>query len=237
VAENALNVESRQDAGKGVARKLRAAGRIPGVCYGKGEPTVSISLDPVALRRLLEKSEAGMNTLINLAVEGGGAFDGKMVLVRELQKDPVEGSYLHADFVAVDVQQKIEVSVPIRITGRAPGVELGGILDQALREIDLECLPLAIPSEILVDVGELDVGQSLHVSDIALPEGVELRSDPGLSVVSVVAPKVEEVVEEAEAEVEGEVEGEEAAAEDKDKEAAAEAPGEAGDEKDKKSGD
>jgi large subunit ribosomal protein L25 len=215
VAENALNVETRQGVGKGVARKLRAAGRIPGVCYGKGEASVPISLDPRALRRLLERSEAGLNTLINLAVEGGGAFDGKMVLVRELQKDPVEGSYLHADFLAVDVQHSIEVSVPIHITGRAQGVELGGILDQALRELDLECLPLAIPSEILVDVSELDVGQSLHVSDIALPEGVTLRSDPGLSVVSVVAPaKVEEVVEEAE--VEAEVEAEEPGAEEKE---------------------
>ena len=170
-----------------------------------------------------------MNTLINLAVEGGGAFDGRMVLVRELQKDPVQGSYLHADFFAVDVQHVVEVSVPIHITGRAKGVELGGILDQALREIDLECLPLAIPSELLVDVSELDVGQSLHVSDIALPEGVTLRSDPGLSVVSVVAPaKVEEVAEEAEVEVEGE----EAAAEEK--EGAAEASEKA---EEKKSGD
>jgi len=213
VAENALNVEIRQGVGKGVARKLRAGGRIPGVCYGKGEPSLSISLDPRALRRLLERSEAGMNTLISLAVEGGGAFDGKMVLVRELQKDPVEGSYLHADLLAVDVQQTVEVSVPIHITGRAQGVELGGILDQALRELELECLPLAIPSEILVDVSELDVGDSLHVSDIALPEGVTLRSDPGLSVVSVVAPaKVEEV---AEAAAEVEVEGEEPAAAEK----------------------
>ena len=233
MAENALNVESRQAAGKGVARKLRAAGRIPGICYGKGEPSVSISLDPRALRHLLEQSETGRNTLINLAVEGGGAFDGKMVLVREIQKDPVEGSYLHADFVAVDVQHAVEVSVPIHITGRAPGVELGGILDQALREIELECLPLAIPSEIVVDVSELDVGQSLHVSDLVLPAGVELRSDPGLSVVSVVAPaKVEEVVEEAE--VEGEVEGEEAAAEEKEEAAKG---SEEAEEKEKKSGD
>jgi large subunit ribosomal protein L25 len=219
VAENALNVETRQGVGKGVARKLRAAGRIPGVCYGKGEPSLSISLDPRVLRRLLERSEAGMNTLINLAVEGGGAFDGRMMLVRELQRDPVEGSYLHADLYAVDVQQAVEVSVPIHITGHAQGVELGGILDQSLRELDLECLPLAIPSEILVDVSELDVGGSLHVSDIMLPEGVTLRSDPGLSVVSVVAPaKVEEVEEVAE---EAEVEGEEPSAAEKEKAAEA----------------
>ena len=221
MAENALNVETRQGVGKGVARKLRAAGRIPGVCYGKGEPSIPISLDPRALRHLLEHSEAGMNTLINLAVEGGGAFDGRMMLVRELQKDPVKGSYLHADLFAVDVQHAVEVSVPIHITGRAQGVELGGILDQVLREIDLECLPLAIPSEILVDVSELDVGDSLHVSDLALPEGVTLRSDPGLSVVSVVAPaKVEEVAEVAE---EAEVEGEEPAAEARKEEAPEEA--------------
>ncbi len=235
MAENALNVETRQGVGKGVARKLRAAGRIPGVCYGKGEPSVSVVLDPSALRHLLEQSGAGMNTLINLALEGGGTFDGRMVLVRELQKDPVEGSYLHADFFAVDVQNVVEVSVPIHISGHAQGVELGGILDQALREIELECLPLAIPSEIVVDVSELDVGQSLHVSDLTLPEGVTLRSDPGLSVVSVVAPKIEEVPEEAEeaeeGEVEGEVEGE--GAEEK-KEGATEASEET---KEKKSGD
>lgn len=228
MAENALTVETRQGFGKGVARKLRAAGRIPGVCYGKGEPSVPVSLDPRALRRLLERSEAGMNTLINLAVEGGGAFDGRMVLVREIQKDPVEGSYLHADLLAVDVQQTIEVSVPIHITGRAKGVELGGILDQALRELDLECLPLAIPSEIVVDVSELDVGDSLHVSDIALPEGVTLHSDAGLSVVSIVAPaKVEEAAEVAE---EAEVEAEEPAAAEKEEPAedAKEAEGKGG---------
>jgi large subunit ribosomal protein L25 len=230
VAENALSVETREGVGKGVARKLRASGRIPGVCYGKGERSVSISLDPRALRHLLQTSEAGMNTLIHLRVGGGGTLDGKMVLVRELQKDPVRGGYLHADFLAVDVQNVIEVSVPIHITGRAPGVELGGILDQALRELDLECLPLAIPREIVVDVSALDVGDSLHVRDIVLPEGVTLRSDPDLSVVSVVAPtKAEEPVPEAEEEVEGEVptpEGEEAA----DEEGRPEAP-EGGEEK------
>ena len=155
MAENALNVETRQGAGKGVARKLRAAGRIPGVCYGKGEPSISISLDPRTLRRLLEQSEAGMNTLINLAVEGGGSFDGKMVLVRELQKDPVEGSYLHADFFAVDVQHAVEVSVPIHITGRDDayrhlvdssldwGQDLPGLATWLAEHEDDELLPLA----------------------------------------------------------------------------------------------
>jgi len=217
VAENALDVEIRQDVGKGVARKLRAAGRIPGVCYGKSEKSVALSLDPHALRRLLEHSDAGMNTIINL--KGGGDLEGKMVLVRELQRDPVRGSYLHADLYTLDLKQTVEVSVPIHITGKAQGVELGGVLDQALRELDLECLPLAIPREILVDVSALDVGDSIHVREIALPEGVVLRSDPDLSVVSVVAPTKEEeavpeVAEEgAEVLAEGEVPVEKEAAE------------------------
>ena len=189
-----------------LSRKLRAAGRIPGVCYGKKDSPVAISLDARALQRLLDKSDAGLNTIISLS--GGGELSGKQVLVRELQRDPVRGEYLHADLYTVDVTQTVDVSVPIHITGKARGVEFGGgVLDQALRELDLTCLPLAIPTELVVDVSEIDLGQSLHVRDIALPDGVELRSDADLSVVSVVAASK---AEEEEAPDEGE-EAEEAA--------------------------
>jgi len=203
VAENALNVEIRDQAGKGVARKLRAAGRIPGVCYGKNDAPVAVSLEAHALQRLLAASEAGLNTIISIT--GGGDLAGKQVLVRELQRDPVRGEYLHADLYTVDVTQTVDVSVPIHITGKAVGVELeGGVLDHSLRELELTCLPLAIPDEIMVDVSTMELGASLHVRDIALPEGVELRSDPDLSVVSIVAASKAE--EEAPAE---DVEGEE----------------------------
>jgi large subunit ribosomal protein L25 len=151
---------------------------------------VGLALDPNALRKLLDASDAGMNTIISL--EGGGSVDGTMVLVKELQRDPVYGAYLHADFYTVDLEQRVEVSVPVHITGKAIGVEEGGVLDQALREIELSCLPLSIPKELMADVSQLDLGQSLHVRDIALPAGVELKSDPDLSVVSVVAPMKEE---------------------------------------------
>jgi large subunit ribosomal protein L25 len=217
VAENALSVELRERAGKGVARKLRAAGRIPGVLYGKKLATLPISLDPRALTRLLATSESGMNTLIHLG--GSQEIEGKVVLVRELQRDPVRGNPLHADLFEVDLERSIEVSVPIHLTGRAKGVEFsGGILDQALRELELSCLPTAIPREISIDVGELDIGDSLHVRDLVLPVGVTLVSAADLSVVSVVAPTVEEapVVEEAAAAIEGEEpEGEGAAVEEK----------------------
>ncbi len=204
MADNALTVELRESAGKGVARKLRAGGRIPAIFYGKREGSVPIALDPRTLRDLLAKSDAGMNTLINLHVEGGGALEGKTVLIKELQRDPVRGQYLHADLYAVDLEQTIEVSVPIHVTGRPAGVELGGILDHALREVELKCLPLAIPKEIELDVSALEIGDSLHVRDIELPEGVTLRSDPDLPVVSIVSPSVSEEPTPSEEVAEGE---------------------------------
>ena len=134
MAVNALVAEVRDATGKGAARKLRAAGRIPAVVYGRGTESRAISVDPKALVQLLQKGGAGMNTLIELSVDG----TAKTVLVKELQRDPVRGRPLHTDFYLVDLDQKVEVSVPIRLTGRAPGVELGGILDHPLREIELD---------------------------------------------------------------------------------------------------
>jgi large subunit ribosomal protein L25 len=219
VAENALHVQLREASGKGVARKLRAVGRIPGVLYGRSQAAVPVSLDPKLLRRVLTRSDSGLNTLFELDVEGGGALQGTPVLVREIQRDPVKGDYLHADLLAIDLQQRIDVEVPIHVTGKARGVEFGGILDHSLRELEIFCLPTAIPKEILADVTELDVGDSLHVRDLPLPPGVELRSNPDLSVVSVVLPAAEVVETPAEA---APAEGEAAvpAAEGEDKEPA-----------------
>ncbi len=221
MAENALHVQLRDASGKGVARKLRAVGRIPGVVYGRSQAAVPVSLDPKLLRRVLTRSESGLNTLFELEVEGGGALQGTPVLVRELQRDPVRGDYLHADLLAIDLQQKIDVEVPIHVTGKARGVEFGGILDHSLRELEIFCLPTAIPKEILADVTELDVGDSLHVRDLPLPPGVELRSDPDLSVVSVVLPAAEVVATPAEAvPAEGEAAAPAAEGEEKEKEPA-----------------
>jgi len=200
VGEYALGAEIRQGRGKGVARKLRVAGRIPAVCYRRNAEAVPISLDPGELDRLLRSSSSGINTLIDLTVTGGGDFDGRQVLVKELQRDPISGAYLHADLYAVDMLQTIHISVPVHLTGAAVGVTLGGgILDHALRDLEIECLPNAIPREILVDVSKLEVGQSLHVRDLAIPEGAKLLNDPDVSVVSVVAPAVVEEVAPVEA--------------------------------------
>jgi large subunit ribosomal protein L25 len=166
------------------------------VVYGKGAETKAISIDPSALQRLLQGSGAGMNTLIELSVEG----TTRTVLVKELQRDPVRGRPLHTDFYLVDLDQTVEVAVPIRLRGKAQGVELGGILDHPLREIELECLPRAIPESVDVDVSALDIGDSIHVRDLELPEGASVRTDENLAVASVVAPVVveEPVAEEPE---------------------------------------
>jgi len=201
VGEFSLGVELRERQGKGVARKLRAIGRIPGICYRRNAEPISISLDPQELDRLLRKASAGINTLIDLKVAGGGDFDGRQVLVKELQRHPISGAYLHADLYAVDLQQTIHVSVPVHIKGSAIGVTLGGgILDHAMRELDVECLPNAIPEEIAVDVSALEIGDSIHVRDLEIPAGVEILNDPDVSIVSVVAPALAEEAAPVEAE-------------------------------------
>ena len=207
MAVNALVAETREATGKGVARKLRADGRIPAVVYGREAETKAISIDPSALNRLLQRSGAGMNTLIELSVDD----TPRTVLVKELQRDPVRGRPLHADFYLIELDKTVEVSVPINLVGRAPGVEEGGILDHPLREIELECLPQAIPEGIDVDVSALDVGDSIHVRDLTLPQGVSVQTDENQAVASVVAPAVveEPVVEELEEGEEAVAEGEE----------------------------
>jgi large subunit ribosomal protein L25 len=214
MSEVSLAVEIRAGTGKGIARQLRRAGRIPGVVYGSKLDPVSISLDPRELDQLIRTSHGGVNTLIDL--EGPGEVSGRTVLVKELQREPVRGGLLHADLFEVDANARVRVSVPVHLTGTAHGVTMGGLIDHALRELEIDCLARSIPDEFLVDVSALDVGDSIHVGEIALPDGVELHTQSDLPVVSVVAPKVEEepVVEEGlEPLVEGaEVEGE--AAED-----------------------
>lgn len=206
MSENVLAVELREGTGKSVTRKLRRGGRIPAVVYGHGKASVNLTFDPDSLEFILKNSEAGINTLIGL--KGESAVSGRTVLVKELQRDPIRGDMLHADLFEVDLEERISVSVPIHVTGTAEGIKTGGILDHALREIELECLASAIPDAIELDVTALQLGDSLHVSDLVVAEGVEVRTHEELPVVSVILPTVVEEEPEPE-EVEGEgLEGE-----------------------------
>lgn len=195
MGEFAIVAEERTGTGKGYNRKLRVTGRIPAVVYGRGRQTRPVVVDPAALHKILKTSHLGINTLIDLKV---GSHE-TVVLVREIQRQPVGGAWLHADLYEVDLQQTIEVRVPLHIVGKPMGVEKGGILDHPLREVEIECLPRAIPDQVEVDVSSLDVGDSIHVRDLLLPEGARMLSDPDLAVASVVLPRAEEEEKPAEA--------------------------------------
>lgn len=222
MGEQSLAVEIRNETGKGRARRLRSQGLVPAVLYGHGKASLSLSVEMNALEHLLKTSHAGLNTLIDL--EGASEVRGRVVLVKELQRHPVAGTLVHADFFEIDTTERIQVSVPIRLTGSPVGVKLGGILEHLMRELELSCLPTAIPDSIEVDTSELEVGDAVHVSDLVLPEGVETAIDPSLAVVHVAVPKVEEDLGADEAAVEGEGEGEDAGEAASTAEDGAEAP-------------
>lgn len=202
MGDQTLAVEIRNDTGKGLARRLRRDGRVPAVLYGHGKATVSLAVEANALEHLLKTSHAGLNTLIDLA--GASEVKGRVVLVKELQRHPVAGTLVHADFFEIDTKELLHVSVPIRLTGSAAGVNFGGILEHTMREIELACLPTAIPDSIEIDISHLEVGDAAHVSDLVLPEGVETAIDLSLPVAHVAVPKIEEEPIVEEAAVEGE---------------------------------
>jgi len=211
VGDFSLAVEIREGTGKGVTRKLRAAGRLPAVLYGRSA-AVSLTLDPAELENVFSQSEAGVNTLIDLA--GAGEVAGRIVLVKELQRHPVRGTLVHADFFEISADEKISVTVPIHLIGTPEGVKLGGIVEHTMREIELECLPQSIPDSVDVDVSHLELDTAIHLSDITLPADTTTTLDGTLSVAHVAIPRIEE---EEVAEV---VEGEEGEAADGDGEKA-----------------
>ncbi len=180
-------VESREETGKGAARRLRQKGFVPGIVYGSGRGATPIAFDVARFERLLATSHGGVNTLIELTGAPGAA--GRTVIAKELQREAVRGRITHVDFYEVDLKTKIEVEVPIHLTGTPVGVVNGGVLDQQLRELELMCLPNAIPDSIEVDVSAMDLGSTLHVSDLKVPEGVDVKSEAELTVATVLIPR------------------------------------------------
>ncbi len=215
-----LKVEQRNEYGKGAARRMRAKGLVPGVCYGQGKEPLPVTVDPVELVEIL-KGARGLNSLIRL----DGAED-RTVFVQELQRHPVERNLLHVDFLWVDPDKPIERTVPVDLVGRPAGVKLGGLLQVARHRLMVEALPADLPETIEIDVTSLEIGDVIHVEEVEMPAGVKAIYEKNFTICAVVAPTVEEEKEE-EAE-EGE-EGLEAGAEGEEK-----AEGEGGD---KPSGD
>lgn len=183
-----LKAERRDGAGKGVARKIRAAGKVPGVVYGGGMEPLSVAVDALELWHALH-THAGTNVLIDLNV------DGKRFLTmpREVQRDVLRGSLVHVDLLQVRRDVAIEVEVPVHLVGESRGVKEGGVVEHHLWQLRVQCLPTNVPQSIDADVSELAIGDSLHVSDVAAPEGVTILTPPTEIIVSVVPPPVLEV--------------------------------------------
>ena len=190
-----LDAVKRDGRGKNEARRLRAAGRIPGVVYGarkegRAPEGVPVAVDPKEVFRILH-SDSGANTLINLRLDGGET----RVMVKECQLDPVTHSLLHADFFQLAMDRAITVTVPIVLKGEARGVKVqGGLIDFVTRDIEIECLPTDIPEHIDVDVTELMLNQSIRLRELALNPKWKLVTDGETMIVHVVIPKAEEVV-------------------------------------------
>src|SRR5687767_2960426 len=190
-----LDAVKRNTKGKNEARRLRAGGKIPATLYGAqkaGDTPApeSVAVDPKPLMRILH-SASGLNTLISLKLEGGDA----RVLVKNVQLDPITHHLLHADFYRVNMDRKIQVTVPVVLRGEARGVKQdGGVLGFVHREIEVEVLPANIPDSIVVGVSELGIGDSVHVRDVASNAAWTPISDPDMMIVHVVI--IKEVVEE-----------------------------------------
>jgi large subunit ribosomal protein L25 len=189
--------EPRTDVGKGPNRRLRASGRVPGVVYGGKKETQALALDPKAIIAII-RSHGGVNTIFELGVKGAKGREN--VMIREYQLDPVEHRLLHADLVRVAMDKELTLDVTIELTGTAIGVKLsGGMMDFITRAVEVSCLPKDIPETIVADVTHLELGQYLRASELKLPAGVKLISDPNIVIAHCVTPKAEEEEKPAEA--------------------------------------
>jgi len=184
-----ITAEKREEHGKGVARSLRRAGMVPAVVYreGKAQP---IKLSKKDLTRLIN-SVAGEQVMVDLQFADG---EKKLALLKDYQKDPIRGELLHSDFFEVSLTEAVRITIHVATVGEPIGVKRdAGILQHTLRDIEIECLPDRIPGKIEVDISKLEIGQSVHVSDLKFEEGIKVLTDPGDVIVTVIAPVVEEV--------------------------------------------
>src|SRR6266566_5868394 len=199
-----LAVSSRAAAGSRAARRLRRSGRVPGVLYGgEGEP-LTFAVDARELRIAL----ASAGAVLDLSVDGEQATP---VVLKEAQRDPVRGQTIHVDMLRVRLDEAIHAVVPLELTGTedAPGVKEGGVLEQITRELNVEALPTAIPESILHDIGEMQIGETISLAVVVMPEGVTLLDDAEETVVATLSPPRLQVEEEPEVEEETELVGEE----------------------------
>jgi len=190
-----LKANLREGKGKELNKKLRSTGMVPGVVYRKGEETLSLKIDSKSLSKALH-TEAGENVIIKLFVEGDKKKKERIVVIKEIQKDPVKDTLVHLDLNEISLTETLKVKVPLMAKGEAIGVKQeGGVLQHVMWEAEVECLPTNIPDKIEIDITNLGIGNTLSIKDIVPPEGVKILGDPESIVFSVEHVKtIEEAV-------------------------------------------
>ncbi len=198
-----LSAKSREKSGKGAARRLRQNNFIPAITYGaKAEPCM-IALDTAEFDRVIRK-HGTMGLFFNLKIDGDSGKE-KIVMLKDVQMDTFGLKYLHVDLHEIDMDEKVTVTVPVETTGTSKGVKEGGLLQIIRHDLDVQCKPTDKPAAITIDITDLGVGDAVHVEDIDLGEDVVIPHEVNFTVVTVIAPTVDEQAEEEEEELEEEI--------------------------------
>ena len=208
-----IEVQIREELGKGAARALRRQGLIPGVVYGHNFGPITVQVELEELKRLLHH-ESIESMLIRMKLNGRE----ETVMIKEIQRHPVTYDILHVDFHRVSLTEEVTTRVPIELVGESIGVKEGGILEFLLRELEIRCLPTEIPEHIAIDISQMRIGDSLRVGDLKLKEGITVLDDPETVIVLIAAPVVREEIEEVEEAEEAEEEKPELVGEEKEEE-------------------
>jgi large subunit ribosomal protein L25 len=196
-----LRARRREETGSRVARRIRREQFIPGILYGAHEDPQPIQFDAQEFQALVKKG-LSENTLITLYLDDEKESD-RMTLIREVQRDPVRNELRHLDLVHIDLTESIRVEVPLHLEGQAAGVQMGGILEQRIHAVEIECLPTEIPAAFTLDISELEIGDSYHLTDVDLGD-FKVHTNIERTVVQVAAPRIIEEVEEEVLVLEGE---------------------------------
>lgn len=188
-----INVSTREEVGKGPARRRRVAGSIPAVMYGENKSVVSLMINAKAFTAALHGSQ-GEHAIMQAHVEDKPELSGP-ILVKAVQHHPIKEHIIHADLLRIDLAQPIHTLVPLALVGQCPGIVEGGVPDQQLRELQIECLPLDTPTHIDVDISELRIGGLLHVSDLKTPDNLKVVTEPDRTIITIHPPRVVAVAE------------------------------------------
>lgn len=213
-----LKVQPRTDFGSAVTRRLRRAGHVPGVIYGAGKNATAFSVDAVELRRTF--SGASMNSIFDVVIDGTG--ETRHAVVKDYQVHPTRGNVVHLDMHEIPLDKPIQTTVPVNVSGTSPGVTRGGLLNVMIREVAISGLPMELPTVVEVDVTGMEVGDTIRVSDLAVPEGISFLSEQDAVVVAIAATRVARALAPDEGEAEAAPEAsapDEAAGEDEGAEA------------------